>query len=86
MQHSRIYTEQSTRDLRWASARTLADCDKYMAIEAQRAGAIGFAHVTNPANGFRGYRWFVGAQACVAEHYHYAREVMGLTDEDQLYA
>lgn len=87
MQHSRdISTEQSKRDLRWCEARTLNACNEYMAIEAQRSGAIGFAHVSKPEHSIRGPHWLTGAQARVAEHYRYAREIMGVTDEDQLYA
>ncbi|MCS0459500.1 hypothetical protein [Rhizobium favelukesii] len=87
MQHIRdIATEQSKRDLRWNEARTLADCDRYMAIEAQRAGAIGFAHVRKPENAVMGPNWLRGALATVEDHYRYAREIMNVTDEDQFYA
>jgi len=87
MQHIRdIATEQSKRDLRWNGTKTLADCDRYMAIEAQRAGAIGFAHVRKPENSVMGPNWLRGALAAVEEHYRYAREIMGLTEEDQFYA
>jgi hypothetical protein len=87
MQHIRnIETEQSKRDLRWNSARTLSACNQYMAIEAQRCGALGFVFVNSLSNSFRGPRWLIGAQAGVADHYAYAREIMGVTDADQLYA
>ncbi|ANL84630.1 hypothetical protein [Rhizobium phaseoli] len=87
MQHIReIETEQSKRDARWSSARTLADCDAYMAIEAQRMGAHGFAFLQRPEHAVRGPSWMRGATASVVEHYRYARKIMGITDEDQLYA
>ncbi|KQV28136.1 hypothetical protein ASC97_07250 [Rhizobium sp. Root1203] len=87
MQHARdIATEQSKRDLRWCEAHTLAACDQYMAIEAQRSGAIGFAHVRKPENAIRGENWLYGAMSVVEGHYRYAREIMGIADADQLYA
>ncbi len=86
MYQSAISTEQSKRDLRWNSARTLSDRNQYMAIEAQRMGAIGFVYVNSKANAFRGPSWLRGARAGVADHYAYAREIMGVTDADQLYA
>ncbi|MBX5238669.1 hypothetical protein [Rhizobium sp. NLR22b] len=87
MQHIRkIETEQSKRDARWNVARTLTDCDVYQAIEAQRMGALGFVFLQRPEHAVRGPSWMRGATASVVEHYRYAREIMGITDEDQLYA
>lgn len=86
MFQSTISTEQSKRDLRWNSARTLSACDQYMAIEAQRYGAHGFVFIRRPEHAVRGDDWFNGALANVANHYAYAREIMGVTDADQLYA
>jgi hypothetical protein len=87
MQHIRsIETEQSKRDARWNAARTIADCNKYMAIEAQSHGRIGFEFVRRSEHSIRGQRWMRGALAGVAESYRYAREIMGITDEDQFYA
>ncbi|TBY54558.1 hypothetical protein E0H59_13830 [Rhizobium leguminosarum bv. viciae] len=87
MQYFRnIETEQSKRDARWNAARTLADCNAYMAIEAQRCGAIGFEFIRQPQHRLRGPSWMRGAVASVEEHYRYARQILGITDEDQLYA
>ncbi|MCW0014869.1 hypothetical protein [Rhizobium sp. BT-226] len=87
MQHIRnIETEQSKRDARWNAARTIADCDAYMAIEAQRMGAHGFEFIRQPQHRLRGPSWLRGATASVQEHYRYAREIMNIRDEDQLYA
>ncbi|MDR9781630.1 hypothetical protein [Rhizobium redzepovicii] len=87
MQYFRnIETEQSKRDARWNAARTLADCDAYMAIEAQRMGAHGFVFLQRPEHSVRGPSWMRGARSSVECHYRYAREIMGITDQDQLYA
>ncbi|TAY15940.1 hypothetical protein ELH91_03680 [Rhizobium leguminosarum] len=87
MQHIRkIETEESKRDARWNTARTMGDCRAYMANEAQRMGALGFDFLRRPEHSIRGPSWLRGARASVAEHYRYAREIMGITDTDQLYA
>lgn len=87
MQHIRqIETEQSKRDARWNAARTLADCDAYMAIEAQRMGAHGFVFLQRPEHSVRGPSWMRGARHSVEGHYRYAREIMGVTEADQFYA
>ncbi|EJB03808.1 hypothetical protein FHX14_006490 [Rhizobium sp. BK619] len=87
MQHIRnIETEESKRDARWNSALRMGDCSAYMAIEAQRMGALGFAFLRHPEHSVRGPSWLRGAAASVEEHYRYAREIMGMTDRDQLYA
>ncbi|ASS54057.1 hypothetical protein ACU8NH_04065 [Rhizobium leguminosarum] len=87
MQHIRnIETEESKRDARWNAARTTHDCRAYMANEAQRMGALGFAYLRRPEHAIRGPSWLRGAAAGVEEHYRYAREIMGITDTDQLYA
>ncbi|MBY3595973.1 hypothetical protein [Rhizobium bangladeshense] len=87
MQHIRgIETEQSRRDARWNAARGLGDCAAYMANEAQRMGALGFAYLGRPEHSVRGPSWLRGATASVEAHYRYAREIMGITDGDQLYA
>ncbi|MBX5021187.1 hypothetical protein [Rhizobium lentis] len=87
MQHIRnIETAQSKRDARWNAARTLADCDAYMAIEAQRMGAHGFVFLKRPEHKVRGPSWMRGATASVVEHYRYAREIMGISDADQIYS
>ncbi|AJC78275.1 hypothetical protein EFR00_17590 [Rhizobium sophoriradicis] len=87
MQHFRkIETEQSLRDARWNAARGLDDCTAYMANEAQRMGALGFVYLRRPEHLLRGPSWLRGATASVAAHYRYAREIMGITDRDQLYA
>ncbi|MBY5900179.1 hypothetical protein ELH75_06395 [Rhizobium leguminosarum] len=87
MQHIRnIETEESRRDARWNGARTMGDCRAYMANEAQRMGALGFAFLRRPEHAIRGPSWLRGAVASVEEHYRYAREIMGITDTDQLYA
>ncbi|MDV4152849.1 hypothetical protein ACCT14_29010 [Rhizobium brockwellii] len=87
MQHIRnIETEESKRDARWNAARTTHDCRAYMANEAQRMGALGFDFLRRPEHSIRGPSWLRGASASVAEHYRYAREIMGITDIDQLYA
>jgi hypothetical protein len=73
MQHfPKIDTEQSKRDLRWSSAKSFADCNAYMAIEAQASGARGFA--------------MRGAISGVNAHYRYAREMLGITEADQLFS
>ncbi|MFB2601251.1 hypothetical protein ACE04B_04190 [Rhizobium phaseoli] len=87
MQHVRkIETEQSLRDARWNAARRLDDCTAYMANEAQRMGALGFAYLRRPEHSVRGPSWLRDATSSVAAHYRYAREIMGITDRDQLYA
>ncbi|MGR9392140.1 hypothetical protein ACU8OL_03945 [Rhizobium leguminosarum] len=87
MQHIRnIETEESKRDARWNAARTTHDCRTYMANEAQRMGALGFAYLRRPEHAIRGPSWLRGAVASVEQHYRYAREIMGITDTDQLYA
>ena len=87
MQHIRqIETEQSKRDARWNSACTLADCDAYQAIEAQRMGAHGFVFLQRPEHSVRGPSWMRGARSSVEGHYRYAREILGITDADQFYA
>ncbi|TAT82741.1 hypothetical protein [Rhizobium ruizarguesonis] len=87
MQHVRnIETEESRRDARWNAARTTHDCRAYMANEAQRMGALGFVFLRRPEHSIRGPSWLRGASASVAEHYRYGREIMGITDTDQLYA
>ncbi|MBY4591733.1 MULTISPECIES: hypothetical protein [Rhizobium] len=87
MQHIRnIETVESRRDARWNGALGMGDCSAYMAIEAQRMGALGFAFLRRPEHLIRGPSWLRGARASVEEHYRYAREIMGTTDRDQLYA
>jgi hypothetical protein len=87
MQHIRkIETEQSKRDSRWNDAKSNADCDAYMAIEAQRAGAIGFEKMYAPQNTIKGPVFMRGYRSFVEGHYRYAREIMNISDEDQLYA
>ncbi|MHC2480943.1 hypothetical protein [Rhizobium leguminosarum] len=87
MQHIRnIETEESKRDARWNAARTTHDCRAYMANEAQRMGALGFAYLRRPEHAIRGPSWLRGASASVEEHYRYAREIMGITNNDQFYA
>ncbi|ARM87381.1 hypothetical protein RHEC894_CH01042 [Rhizobium sp. CIAT894] len=87
MQHIRnIETEESKRDVRWNGVLGMSDCSAYMAIEAQRMGALGFAFLRRPEHAVRGPSWLRGARASVEEHYRYAREIMGMTDHDQLYA
>ncbi|MDR9779315.1 hypothetical protein [Rhizobium redzepovicii] len=87
MQHIRnIETVESRRDARWNGALGMGDCSAYMAIEAQRMGALGFAFLRRPEHFIRGPSWLRGARASVEEHYRYAREIMGMTDRDQLYA
>lgn len=87
MQHIRnIETEESKRDARWNAARTTHDCRAYMANEAQRMGALGFAYLRRPEHAIRGPSWLRGAAASVEEHYRYAREIMGITNNDQFYA
>lgn len=55
MQHIRkIETEESKRDARWNAARTMGDCRAYMANEAQRMGALGFAFLRRPEHSIRG--------------------------------
>ncbi|MBX4920959.1 hypothetical protein HJA76_14790 [Rhizobium bangladeshense] len=87
MQHIRnIETEQSKRDARWNAARTLDDCNAYMAIEAQRVGALGFEKMHDRNYTIRGPSFMRGYRSMVEGHYRYAREIMGVTDQDQLYA
>lgn len=85
MQHfTNIETEQSKRDARWNAARTIDDCNAYMAIEAQRFGALAAPFIEN--NMWRGPSWLRGAIAARSERYAYARQIMGITDEEQFYA
>ncbi|MBY5554356.1 hypothetical protein HFO41_12915 [Rhizobium leguminosarum] len=87
MQHIRkIETEESRRDARWNGAQTIGDCRAYMAVEAQRMGALGFAFLRSPEHSIRGPSWLRGAAASVEEHYRYAREIMGIANNDQFYA
>lgn len=87
MQHfTTIETEQSKRDARWNAARSIADCNAYQAIEAQRSGALGFENMNAPRNTIKGPSFMRGYRSLVEGHYRYAREIMGCTDEDQLYA
>jgi hypothetical protein len=87
MQHfTNIETEQSKRDARWNAARTICDCNAYMAIEAQRMGALGFVSLRDPKNSIRGPSWLRGFRYSVEERYRYAREIMNITDEDQFFA
>jgi hypothetical protein len=87
MQHIRdIATDRSKSDLRWNSAKTLADCNAYMAIEAQRAGAIGFEYIRRPEHAVKGPNWLRGAMDRVTSHYDYARSIMGIVDADQYYS
>ncbi|MGZ2484329.1 hypothetical protein ACVITL_002852 [Rhizobium pisi] len=85
MQHTRnIETEQSKRDARWNAARTIADCNAYMAIEAQSHARLAAPFIES--NMWRGPDWLRGVMAARSERYGYAREIMGCTDEDQNYA
>ncbi|ACI55735.1 conserved hypothetical protein [Rhizobium leguminosarum bv. trifolii WSM2304] len=85
MQHIRnIETDQSKRDARWNDVKTLADCDAYMAIEAQSHARLAGPFLE--ANTWRGPNWMRGAIAARSERYGYARQIMKITDEDQLYA
>jgi hypothetical protein len=85
MQHIRsIETEQSKRDARLNAARTIEDCNAYMAIEAQRMGALAAPHIE--ANAWKGPSWVRGAISARRGHYDYARQVMGITNQDQFYA
>jgi hypothetical protein len=84
MQHQRnIETEQSKRDARWNAARTIADCDAYMAIEAQSMARHAFQFIQR--SGFDADR-LRGASAVMNGHYRYARELLNITEQDQLYA
>ncbi|MBB5663223.1 hypothetical protein GGE68_001399 [Rhizobium leguminosarum] len=86
MQHIRdIETDQSKRDARWNAARTLADCDAYQAIEAQRMGALGFEKMYQPHNTIKGPVFMRGYRSFVEGHYRYAREIMGISDNDQMF-
>lgn len=87
MQHFKaIKTDQSKRDARWNAARTIADCDAYMAIEAQRMGALGFEKMYEPHNTIKGPVFMRGYRYSVEGHYRFARQIMNITDEDQIYA
>lgn len=87
MKHIRnISTEQSKRDARWNAARTIADCDAYMAIEAQRMGALGFETMHEPHNTIKGPVFMRGYRYSVEGHYRYARQIMGVSDADQLFS
>ncbi|WP_018445561.1 hypothetical protein [Rhizobium gallicum] len=85
MQHfPNISTEQSKRDARWNAARTIADCNAYMAIEAQSHARLAAPFIAS--NMWRGRSWLRGATAARSERYRYAREIMNIRDEDQVYA
>ncbi|ASS53110.1 hypothetical protein E0H39_03175 [Rhizobium leguminosarum bv. viciae] len=85
MQYFRnIETEQSKRDARWNAARTIADCNAYMAIEAQSHARLAAPFIES--NMWRGPNWLRGVTAARSERYRYAREIMNIRDEDQLYA
>ncbi|NKM69199.1 hypothetical protein [Rhizobium laguerreae] len=87
MQHfPNISTEESKRDARWNAARTIADCNAYMAIEAQRSGAIGFEKMYAPQNTIKGPSFMKGYRSQVEGHYRYSREILGITDADQIYS
>ncbi|MBY2986416.1 hypothetical protein [Rhizobium leguminosarum] len=87
MQHIRsIETEQSKRHARWNAARTIADCNAYMAIEAQRSGALGFEKMYAPQNTIKGPSFMKGYRSQVEGHYRYSREILGVTDADQIYS
>lgn len=87
MQHFKATeTEQSKRDARWNAARTIDDCSAYMAIEAQRMGALGFETMHEPHNTIKGPVFMRGYRSLVGGQYRYAREKMGISDLDQLYA
>lgn len=87
MQHfPNIETEQSKRDARWNAARTIDDCNAYMAIEAQRSGALGFEKMHDRTNTIKGPSFMKGYRSQVEGHYRYARQIIGITDQDQLYA
>ncbi|MGV4796167.1 hypothetical protein [Rhizobium sp. F40D2] len=87
MQHIRnIETDQSKRDARWNAVRTLADCDAYMAADAQRSGALGFENMNALRNTIKGPSFMRGYRSQIEGHYRYARQIMKITDEDQLYA
>lgn len=79
-----IATEQSKRDARWNAARTIADCNAYMAIEAQSHARLAGPFIEK--NTWRGPSWVRGAIASREERYRYAREIMGCTDADQFYS
>ncbi len=85
MQHfPNISTEQSKRDARWNAARTIADCNAYMAIEAQSHARLAAPFIES--NMWRGPNWLRGAIAARSERYRYAREILGITDADQIYS
>jgi hypothetical protein len=85
MQHFKnIETEQSKRDARWNAARTIADCSAYMAIEAQSHARLAAPFIES--NLWRGPSWLRGATAARSERYRYAREMMGISDNDQMFA
>lgn len=85
MQHIRnIATEQSKRDLRWNSVKTLDDCSAYMAIEAQSAARLAGPFIE--ANAWRGPSWVRGAMAAREDRYRYAREIMGISEADQIFS
>ncbi|MBY3228577.1 hypothetical protein [Rhizobium laguerreae] len=85
MQHfPNISTEQSKRDARWNAAHTIADCNAYMAIEVQSHARLAAPFIAS--NMWRGPSWLRGATAARSERYRYAREIMNIRDEDQLYA
>ncbi len=85
MQHfPNISTEQSRRDARWNAARTIDDCNAYMAIEAQRMGALAAPYIE--ANAWKGPSWVRGAISQRRGHYDYARQVMNILDADQYYS
>ncbi|MGZ2501786.1 hypothetical protein EHI47_11525 [Rhizobium leguminosarum] len=85
MQYFRnIETEQSKRDARWNAARSIADCNAYMAIEAQSHARLAAPFIES--NMWRGPSWLRGAMAGRSERYRNAREIMGITDQEQFYA
>lgn len=85
MQHfPNIETDRSKRDARWNAARTISDCNAYMAIEAQSHARLAAPFIES--NLWRGPSWLRGAMAARSERYRYAREILGITDADQLYS
>jgi hypothetical protein len=85
MQHFKnISTEASRRDGRWSAARTLADCDRYMAIEAQNAARRCSQSMID--NAWKGFSFLRSVEAARAEHHHYSRTILGITEADQLYS
>jgi hypothetical protein len=62
----------------------LADCNAYMAIEAQSHARLAAPFIES--NMWRGPSWLRGVTAARSERYRYAREIMNIRDEDQLFA